>query len=682
VVTFAQQFDAAGRRTQLAATIASTKDFVRDYTYDNLGRIHTIKAQDQSGGYTVAEKYVDFAFDVAGQPDEVKRYSDLSGTNLVAQTGYTFDNAGRLTDLTHGDASTTLADYDLAWHGARRLTDFDFTNDGGSTWKRADYTYDDADQLTDVDYESDWQDDEDYDYDSNGNRDTVTYGSDPSLHYGIGQNNQMTGDGTYAYEYDAEGNRTKRYVAGSPNTDVTEYQWDHRNRLVTVTHYASEGGTADMVVEYAYDFGNRWVRKVFDSNGDGTTDSSAIFVYDANQIALHFDKTGTGDAADSDLSHRYLWGAAVDQILADEEVTSLGTAGDILWPLTDNLGSVRDLAEYDSGTDTTSIVNHRVYNAFGDITSETALAVDHLFAYTGRPLDEDTELQNNLHRWYDLATGRWMSEDPIGLGAGDANLYRYVGNNVLVSVDPRGLHYVPPMGPMPGEDRGDLRARAAANTALAWYIGVHGNKVYSQKTGLLPILRQLRSLTVGQGIGHGGAQSIAFVFANLSPPKTAAYNSWQRTLKLTSNSRRIDVAHELVHTLDDLNSYTGDIGGEPGERLAYGFELLLTTSSQLCNLERDIRRKDAWPDLQARWGNVWSGLKRSVSGGYQVAWNGGSGRLQPIDLKRVSDTLGIQLRAPELAEVYNDLLEQKGYPPGCRFKVPEGLPSVLMGGDE
>jgi hypothetical protein len=42
-------------------------------------------------------------------------------------------------------------------------------------------------------------------------------------------------------------------------------------------------------------------------------------------------------------------------------------------------------------------------------------------------------------RWYDSTTGRFLTRDPIGFGGGDANLYRYVGNNPLNAVDPWGL---------------------------------------------------------------------------------------------------------------------------------------------------------------------------------------------------------------------------------------------------
>ena len=46
---------------------------------------------------------------------------------------------------------------------------------------------------------------------------------------------------------------------------------------------------------------------------------------------------------------------------------------------------------------------------------------------------------DELHRWYDAGVGRWLSQDPIGFAAGDANLYRYVGNGATNATDPSGL---------------------------------------------------------------------------------------------------------------------------------------------------------------------------------------------------------------------------------------------------
>jgi hypothetical protein len=44
-------------------------------------------------------------------------------------------------------------------------------------------------------------------------------------------------------------------------------------------------------------------------------------VYDGGQVVLQFDKSGSGDLEDSDLTHRYLWGPQVDMLLRQEKGT-------------------------------------------------------------------------------------------------------------------------------------------------------------------------------------------------------------------------------------------------------------------------------------------------------------------------------------------------------------------------
>jgi RHS repeat-associated protein len=186
-------------------------------------------------------------------------------------------------------------------------------------------------------------------------------------------------------------------------------------------------------VEYTYDVHDRLIRKDVDDDGDGLIDRGQAFVYDGGDVVLSFDGTGS-------LTHRYLHGDAVDQVFADDSFV------EILWALDDNQGTVRDVLNYDPTTDTSSVFNHRQFDAFGKITSETDPNIEFRYAYTGRYFDEDTQLQYNRARWYDATVGRWISEDPIGFAAGDANISRYVGNGPTNFTDPSGLAPDEPYG--------------------------------------------------------------------------------------------------------------------------------------------------------------------------------------------------------------------------------------------
>jgi RHS repeat-associated protein len=110
-------------------------------------------------------------------------------------------------------------------------------------------------------------------------------------------------------------------------------------------------------------------------------------------------------------------------------VDGAGTA----WYLGDRLGSVRQVTNA-SGAVTGTLV----YDAFGNTTSTTGTGQDR-YGFTGREWDSKLSLQYSRGRMYNPTAGRWMSEDPIRQSAGDANLYRYVGNGATNGRDPSGL---------------------------------------------------------------------------------------------------------------------------------------------------------------------------------------------------------------------------------------------------
>lgn len=81
------------------------------------------------------------------------------------------------------------------------------------------------------------------------------------------------------------------------------------------------------------------------------------------------------------------------------------------------------------------------YSPFGEV-DVVVNEIDNNFRFPGQYFDAETGLYYNWHRFYDPATGRYISADPIGLQGG-INLYAYVSNDPVNMVDPWGLSQTP-----------------------------------------------------------------------------------------------------------------------------------------------------------------------------------------------------------------------------------------------
>jgi RHS repeat-associated protein len=293
----------------------------------------------------------------------------------------------------------------------------------GSVDGSTNYQYDAASQVTAATHTS--QTSESYQYDANGNRTNTGTTT--------GDNNRLLSDDRYDYQYDAEGNRTRRTERATGNSEVLA--WDHRNRLTSVTTFSATG-TKLATAEFTYDVFDRRIARKVDADGNGVFETTQRFAYDGDDLILAFSETTNV------LTNRYLYGPATDEILADEKITT-GTAGTVTWSLGDNLGTIRDLVQYNAATGTTTVVNHVRYDTFGQIVGQTNTAFQPYFAYTGREWDPAVGLYFYRARWYDPRAGRFTSEDPLGFAAGDVNLSRYVGNGPTLWVDPSGMESGP-----------------------------------------------------------------------------------------------------------------------------------------------------------------------------------------------------------------------------------------------
>jgi RHS repeat-associated protein len=398
-VALSYTYDAAGNALTCSYTINGTAGATQSMTYNVLGR----ETQITETGSGVAAERVNFAYDAAGELMGMIRYADLAGTALVAATSYGYDGAGRLTQQTDSQGTTTLAQYAWTVDAVGRVTQ-ETSLDGTNT-----YAYDADNQLTSA--SSTYLPAESYSYDANGNR--------TGKGIQTGKDNQLLSDGTYNYAYDKDGNLVQRTEIATG--DVTHYTWDYRNRLTQVVS-KNAAGQLTQEADYTYDVNNQRITKSVDPDGAGPLPATVQrFVYSGGQIAMQFSASGA-------VTHRCLYGPGVDRILADD------AGGVVSWALADRLGSVRNLV-----SSAGAVTDHLEYNSFGRLVSESQAATDFLFGYAGGVLDRETGLQYDNARYYDPSSGRFLSQDPLSFSAGDANLYRYVGNHPTNATDPSGL---------------------------------------------------------------------------------------------------------------------------------------------------------------------------------------------------------------------------------------------------
>jgi RHS repeat-associated protein len=442
-----QSFDVVGNRTELRVSGSGTPDFRNIYSYDKLNRLTEVIQTNQAGGNQVLPKRVTMAYNALGQRTQIARFQSTGTANPVATTDFTYDSANRLSGIAHKQGSTNLNTYAYTYDPLSRVTSVNSTLEGLSS-----YTYWQNDQLVGV--TNTGASNESYGYDANGNRNTTGFATT--------SDNRMTASPGFTYQYDHEGNMVFKRSTATGN--YTQYTWDHRNRLTQVTE-RNNGHTRLSEINYEYDAFNRLVRR-YDALAMLTPVTYWVYDEGINPLLEYY-------GGDPLIQHRYLWSDNVDELLADEQNPGLSSRN-TLWALPDHLGSIRDIADMNESTGGTSIANHRRYDAFGRRVSETNAAVDLIFGYTGKLFDETTRLQNNLNRWYDSSTGRWISQDPIGFNAGDANLYRYVGNHPTYATDPSGLQE--PISPPTLEEMERIRQQLGRNRAMGGIaLGAHGN---------------------------------------------------------------------------------------------------------------------------------------------------------------------------------------------------------------
>jgi RHS repeat-associated protein len=227
--------------------------------------------------------------------------------------------------------------------------------------------------------------------------------------------------------YDASTNRYNSTLSPSisydANGDLTHdtshaYTWDADGNMLNVDSGTS-GGVCD-----TYDALGRMVEK---ATGTSCTTSYTEIVYAPSGIRL---ATMTGQT---------LQQASVPLLGGAEAVYNSG--GLLAYRHSDHLGSSR-FASTPSRTKYFDVA----YAPYGEDYADSGTTD---LSFTGQKKETTSWLYDFMFRKYNAAHGRWMSPDPLGVGAVSLvapqtwNRYAYVANGPMNSLDPLGLKETP-----------------------------------------------------------------------------------------------------------------------------------------------------------------------------------------------------------------------------------------------
>ena len=219
--------------------------------------------------------------------------------------------------------------------------------------------------------------------------------------------NQLTtradAGGTRTYTHDARGNRK---TDAAPGGAVTTYGYDQANRMTS----------AGAVATYAY-------------NGDG----------------LRMSKTVSGAAK------AFVWdvSSGLPQLLAEDDTYYVYGPGGL--PLAQIKGSTVFYYHHDQLGSTRALTDGAgqvaatyTYDSYGQLAASVISppysgTLSNPLGYAGQFTDAETGFQYLRARYYDPATGQFLSRDPIE--AETRSAYGYVGGNPLNGTDPSGLYW-------------------------------------------------------------------------------------------------------------------------------------------------------------------------------------------------------------------------------------------------
>jgi RHS repeat-associated protein len=391
-------YDADGRRTAMTDSTGSS-----GYVYDSLGRL---KSTTDGAGNSVG-----YGYDLAGDATTIT----YPGTKLLTRA---FDDDERLKSVTDWQGNVTSFDYGPD----SNLKTVTFPSATGNVDT---YTYDNADRISGIQMAAGTstlaslsytraasgslssaaetgmpqpasQGTRAYAYDNADNATELAGNSG----YTYDNADELTGAPGYSYAYDQLGERTAATPTGGA---ASTYAYNQAGRLTTYTPATGSATT-------------------FGYNGDGLRVSATT-----GSTTSHFtwDQTSSLPLSLTDGTNSYIYGPNGVPV---EQVSQSGAPS---YLHQDQLGSTRMITDQ-SGF----VTGGFTYGAYGAMAATSGSAATPV-GYAGQYTDTTTGLQYDRARYYDPATGQFMTRDP--LTAVTRSPYGYALESPTNYVDPSGM---------------------------------------------------------------------------------------------------------------------------------------------------------------------------------------------------------------------------------------------------